>query len=263
MSLRSAKTIWDYLKTKYEGDERIRGMQVLNLIRDFELQKMKETESIKGYYDRLLDIANRVILLGSSLPNSRIVEKILVTMLKRFEASIIALENTKDLSMITLSELLNALQAQEQRRVMRRVRKHQGSNGEYTNNNNKSKTGNKKEPHPPYQHCGGKSHPAPNATRWGMKLSYAKTKISNMVKRYRLLIKRRINCLCLNVSLAWNQVRVGSLTMVALTICHIESIQGTKKHKHVEGSNWKSLVHNRGRKWNSCNFKLFRYKVHF
>ena len=31
---------------------------------------------------------------------------------------------------------------------------------------------------------------APNATRWGMKLSYAKTKISNMVKRHRLLIKR-------------------------------------------------------------------------
>ena len=101
--------IWDYLKTKYEGDERIRGMQVLNLIRDFELQKMKETESIKGYSDRLLDIANRVRLLGSSLPNSRIVEKILVMMLKRFEASIITLENIKDLSMITLSELLNAL----------------------------------------------------------------------------------------------------------------------------------------------------------
>ena len=43
--------------SKYEGDERIRGMQVLNLIRDFELQKMKETESIKEYSDRLLNIA--------------------------------------------------------------------------------------------------------------------------------------------------------------------------------------------------------------
>ena len=104
---------------KYERDERIRGMQVLNLIRDFELQKMKETESIKGYSDRLLDIANRVRLLGSSLPDSRIAGKILVKVLKRFEASITASENTKDLSMITLSELLNVLQAQEQRRVMR------------------------------------------------------------------------------------------------------------------------------------------------
>ncbi|RVX13551.1 hypothetical protein CK203_020932 [Vitis vinifera] len=47
------------------------------------------------------------------------VEKILVTVPERFEASITTLENTKDLSMITLVELLNALQAQEQRRVMR------------------------------------------------------------------------------------------------------------------------------------------------
>ncbi|XP_048133110.1 uncharacterized protein LOC125314578 [Rhodamnia argentea] len=75
MSLKSAKEIWDYLKTKYEGDERIRGMQVLNLVRDFELQKMKKTESIKEYSDRLLSIASRVRLLGSSLPESRIVEK--------------------------------------------------------------------------------------------------------------------------------------------------------------------------------------------
>ena len=38
-------------------------------------------------------------------------------------------------------------------------KKHQGSNGEYTTNNNKSKTGNKNEPHSPCQHYGGKSHP--------------------------------------------------------------------------------------------------------
>ena len=61
MSLRSAKAIWDYLKTEYERDERIRGMQVLNLIRDFELQKKKETKSIKEYSDKLLNIANREI----------------------------------------------------------------------------------------------------------------------------------------------------------------------------------------------------------
>ena len=47
MSLRSTKMIWDYLKMKYEGNERIRGMQFLNLIRDFEWQKMKETEYIR------------------------------------------------------------------------------------------------------------------------------------------------------------------------------------------------------------------------
>ena len=85
MSLKSAKEIWNYLKTEYEGDERIRGMQVLNLIKEFELQRMEESETVKEYSDRLLSIANKVRLLGSVLKDSRIVEKLLVTITERFE----------------------------------------------------------------------------------------------------------------------------------------------------------------------------------
>ena len=88
MSLRTTKKIWDYLKAEYERDERIRGMKVLNLIRDFELQKMKETELVKEYSDRLFSIINKVRLLGFVLNNSRIVEKLLVTVPEKFEATI-------------------------------------------------------------------------------------------------------------------------------------------------------------------------------
>ncbi|KAL4387584.1 hypothetical protein GQ457_09G023340 [Hibiscus cannabinus] len=63
MSLKSAKEMWDYLKTEYARDEKIHGMQVLNLEHDFELQKMRETEIIKEYSDRLVSIANKVRLL--------------------------------------------------------------------------------------------------------------------------------------------------------------------------------------------------------
>lgn len=119
MSLKSAKEIWDYLKKEYEGDERIKGMQVLNLIREFELQRMKDSETIQDYSDKLLNIANSVRLLGSKFSDSRIVEKILVTVPERYEATITTLENTKDFSKISLAELLNALKAQEQRRLMR------------------------------------------------------------------------------------------------------------------------------------------------
>ena len=38
-SLKSTKEIWDYLKNEYVGDERIKGMQILNLVREFEFQK--------------------------------------------------------------------------------------------------------------------------------------------------------------------------------------------------------------------------------
>ena len=105
MSLKSAKEIWDYLKKEYAGDERIKGMQILNLVREFELQRMKESESIKEYTDKLFEIANRVRLLGSEFTDSRIVEKILVTVPERYEATITALENAKDLLRISLEEL--------------------------------------------------------------------------------------------------------------------------------------------------------------
>jgi hypothetical protein len=56
---------------------------------------MKEDETIKAYADKLLGIANKVRLLGTQFSDSRIVEKILVTVPERYEASIAALENTK------------------------------------------------------------------------------------------------------------------------------------------------------------------------
>jgi hypothetical protein len=48
---------------------------------------MKKTESIKEYSDKLLNIASRVRLLGLSLPESRIVQKILVTIPEKFEVT--------------------------------------------------------------------------------------------------------------------------------------------------------------------------------
>ena len=179
MTLKSPKAIWDYLKEEYAGDDRIRSMQVLNLRREFELQRMKESETIKEYSNKLLGIANKIKLLGSDFADSRIVEKILVTVPERYEASIASLENTKDLSKITLAEVLHALQAQEQRRLMRQDRvvegalpakhhevdeskkdffkKNQPASSENSaNNQNKGKD--KKKNYPPCHHCGKKGH---------------------------------------------------------------------------------------------------------
>ena len=119
MTLKTTNKIWDFLKQEYEGNEKVKGMQVLNFIREFEMQRMKESETIKEYSDRLLGIVNNVRLLGTEFSDARIVQKILVTIPEKFEATIASLENSRNLSSITLAELLNALQAQEQRRLMR------------------------------------------------------------------------------------------------------------------------------------------------
>lgn len=181
MTIKSAFEIWNFLKTEYEGDERIRGMQALNLIREFEMQKMKESETIKEYANKLISIANKVRLLGSELSDSRIVQKILVTVPERFEATITSLENTKDMSKLTVAELVNAMQAQEQRRMIRSEGSVEGAlqaklkinKGEKSMGNKYKKSFNKQEAvgstsykneeknreFPPCKHCGKFGHP--------------------------------------------------------------------------------------------------------
>jgi len=66
-----------------------------------------------------LSIVNKIKLLGKEFPYSRLIEKIMVTVLERYDWSIASLENTKDLSTITLVEVIHALQAQEQPKLMR------------------------------------------------------------------------------------------------------------------------------------------------
>jgi hypothetical protein len=104
----------------------LKNMQVLSLIREFEKQKMKETENIKDYADRLLSIINKVRLLGKEFSDDRIVQKILVTMPEKYESKFFSLES-KDVTNIFLGEFVNALRAQEQRRSMRLEESMQGA----------------------------------------------------------------------------------------------------------------------------------------
>ena len=84
-------------------------MQVMNLIREFEMSIMKESQTIKDYVEQLLSIANKVRLYGKEFSDERIVQKILVTLPKKYEATISSLENSKDMSSISLVEIVNAL----------------------------------------------------------------------------------------------------------------------------------------------------------
>ncbi|XP_049356400.1 uncharacterized protein LOC125821014 [Solanum verrucosum] len=80
---------------------------------------MREDETIVKYSDKIPFIVNKTRLLGEDFKDGRIVEKILLTISERFESKISSLEECKDLSIISVEELISALQAQEQRRAFR------------------------------------------------------------------------------------------------------------------------------------------------
>ena len=131
------------------------------------MNRMKESQTIKDYVEQLLSITNKVRLYGKELSNERIVQKILVTLPEKYEATISFLENSKDLSSISLAEIVNALQSLEQKRMMRQEGSIEGafqaksqnndSNKDRKKNkkNNKSSNNkkNQKGAHPSCPHC--------------------------------------------------------------------------------------------------------------
>ncbi|KAK5824843.1 hypothetical protein PVK06_019627 [Gossypium arboreum] len=72
-------------------------------------------------------IVNNIRLLGNDFSESRVVEKVITTLLEKFESKISSLDDSRDLSAISLSELVNSLYALEQRRANRQEEHPEGA----------------------------------------------------------------------------------------------------------------------------------------
>ncbi|KAK5786032.1 hypothetical protein PVK06_040657 [Gossypium arboreum] len=92
MACETPKQAWDRLKEEFQGTERTRQQQLLNLRKDFENLKMKEEKTVKQYSDRIMAVVNSIKLLGEQFNEARIVEKVFSTLLERYEAKISSLE---------------------------------------------------------------------------------------------------------------------------------------------------------------------------
>ena len=119
MSCDTPKEAWTKIKEEFEGNQQTKLMQILNLKREFEMMRMKNNEGVKEYGSRLMSIVNQIKLLGGDFSSQRVVDKLLVTLPERYETKISSLEDTKDLSKLTVSELINSLHAVDQRRSTR------------------------------------------------------------------------------------------------------------------------------------------------
>ena len=56
----TSKDIWDSIKKKYEGSNRIKRAQLQALRKEFEMLHMKNDESVTNYFARTMTIANKM-----------------------------------------------------------------------------------------------------------------------------------------------------------------------------------------------------------
>ncbi|KAA3488255.1 pleiotropic drug resistance protein 3-like [Gossypium australe] len=68
------------LKEEFQEYDKTRQQQLINLRRNFENLKIKESESIKQYSDRIMATLKNIRLLGDKFNDKRIVEKVVTTL---------------------------------------------------------------------------------------------------------------------------------------------------------------------------------------
>ena len=108
-----AKEAWEILETTYEGTKKVKDTKLQMLTTRFEELKMSEDESFDSFYSKLNEVVVSKFNLGEKMEDSKIVRKILRSLLESFRAKVTAIEESKDLDDIKVQELIGSLQTYE------------------------------------------------------------------------------------------------------------------------------------------------------
>ena len=108
-STKTAKEAWIILQTTYEGTKTVKDSKLQRLTSSFKEIKMEEDESFDEFYAKLKDIVNSAFNLGETILEPKIVKKVLRSLPERFHAKITAIEESKDIDQILLTELVGNL----------------------------------------------------------------------------------------------------------------------------------------------------------
>ncbi|XP_058223045.1 uncharacterized protein LOC131332766 [Rhododendron vialii] len=112
---KSAKEAWDVLKEEFQGNEKVVSIKLQSMWRDFDNLSMKESECIRDFFSKVAEIVNQIKSHGEAIQDKKVVEKILRSLPPKFDHCVAAIEEAKDLSKMTMFELMGSLQAHEQR----------------------------------------------------------------------------------------------------------------------------------------------------
>lgn len=85
------------------------------LRRDFETLEMKSGETITVYFSRVMAVANKMRVCGDVMTDVTVVEKILRSLTDKFNYIVCAIEESKDIDVMSIDELQSSLIVHEQK----------------------------------------------------------------------------------------------------------------------------------------------------
>ncbi|KAI3742957.1 hypothetical protein L1987_60656 [Smallanthus sonchifolius] len=112
---KTAKEIWESLKIRYVGADRVQKARLNTLKSEFESLKMKDSESVDEFSGKLSGMMSKYNSLGATLENGILVRKLLDSAPEKFIQLVASIEQTTDVDDMPFEEAVGRLKAYEDR----------------------------------------------------------------------------------------------------------------------------------------------------
>ncbi|GJT74113.1 zinc finger, CCHC-type containing protein [Tanacetum coccineum] len=112
---KTAKAIWDALKTRHIGEQRVQQARLQTLKSDFEMLHMKEDETIDTFTGKLTTLVNKTASLRHTIEDSVVVRKLLNAVPDKFLQIVASIEQYTDLDEMSVDEAIGRLKTFEER----------------------------------------------------------------------------------------------------------------------------------------------------
>lgn len=114
--LDTAKSVWDAVKARHIGAERVREERLQTLMAEFDRLKMKDADTIDTFVGKLSEISSKSASLREIIEEPKIVKKFLKSLPRKKYIHIVAsLEQVLDLISTSFEDIVGRLKAYEER----------------------------------------------------------------------------------------------------------------------------------------------------
>lgn len=101
----TSKAIWESMRKKYQRSTKVKRAQLQALRIEFELLTMMEGEKVDNFLGITLAVVNKMKTNGEIMEQSTIVSKILRSLTAKFNYVVCSIEESNDLSTLSIDEL--------------------------------------------------------------------------------------------------------------------------------------------------------------
>ncbi|XP_048611570.1 uncharacterized protein LOC125585899 [Brassica napus] len=114
--LDTAYKVWDAIKLRHMGAERVREARLQTLMAEFDQLQMKDSEKIDDFAGKLSEISSKSTALGVNIEEPKLVRKFLKCLPRKKYIQIVAsLEQVLDLNNTGFEDIIGRLKAYEER----------------------------------------------------------------------------------------------------------------------------------------------------